>query len=101
METHPGNLVPRPPSVFTWDLGTEAIVGMELSDFLFMHRYLLVPLLFHAVTSLHPPSFQRNDISTSTTVCTRVLDKSIVDRDSPLGRNTTFIDKIFIFLWLF
>ena len=48
---------------------------MGLSDFLFMCRYLVVPLLFHAVTSLHPPSFQRNDISTCTIVCTRVLDK--------------------------
>ena len=73
---------------------------MGLSDFLFMCRYLLVPLLFHAVTSLHPPSFQRNDISTRTTVCTRVLDKSIVDQDPPVGRNTTFIDKIY-FLWPF
>ena len=26
--------------------------------------HLLVPLLFHAVTSLHPPSFHRNDFST-------------------------------------
>ena len=51
--------------------------------------------LFHAVTSLHLPSFQGNDISTCTIVCTRVLDKSIVDQDSPLGRNTTFIDKIY------
>ena len=53
---------------------------MGLSDFLFLRRYLL-PLLFLAVTSLHPPSFQRNDISTCTTVCRRVLDKSIVDQD--------------------
>ena len=30
-------------------------------------RHLLVPLLFHEVTSLHPPSFQRNDFSTCST----------------------------------
>ena len=67
---------------------------MGLSNFLFMRRYLL-PLLFHAVTSLHPHSFQRNDISTCTIVCTRVLDKSIVDQDCPVGRNIAFIDKIY------
>ena len=60
-----------------------------------MQVYLLIPFLFHAVTSLHPPSFHRNDIFTCTTVCTRVLDKSIVDQDSPLGTNATFIDKVY------
>ena len=34
-----------------------------INDFLSRSRYL-VPLLFHEVTSLHPPSFQRNDFST-------------------------------------
>ena len=35
-----------------------------INDFLSWSRHLLVPLLFHEVTSLHPPSFQRNDFST-------------------------------------
>ena len=35
-----------------------------INDFLSRSRHLLVPLLFHEVTSLHPPSFQRNDFST-------------------------------------
>ena len=32
-----------------------------MNEFLFWYRHPLVPLLFHEVTSLHPPSFQRND----------------------------------------
>ena len=39
-------------------------VGMGLDDFLSLGGHLLVPFLFHEVTSLHPPSFQRNDFST-------------------------------------
>ena len=35
-----------------------------INDLLSQYRHLLVPLLFHDVTSLHPPSFQRNDFST-------------------------------------
>ena len=35
-----------------------------INDFLSWSRHLLVPLLFHEVTSLHLPSFQRNDFST-------------------------------------
>ena len=35
-----------------------------MNAFLFWCRHPLVPLLFHEVTSLHPPSFQRNDFST-------------------------------------
>ena len=35
-----------------------------INDFLSWCRHLLVPFLFHEVTSLHPPSFQRNDFST-------------------------------------
>ena len=35
-----------------------------INDFLSRYRHLLVPLLFHEVASLHPPSFQRNDFST-------------------------------------
>ena len=33
-------------------------------EFPFWCGHPLVPLLFHEVTSLHPPSFQRNDNST-------------------------------------
>ena len=32
-----------------------------INDFLSRSRHLLVPLLFHELTFLHPPSFQRND----------------------------------------
>ena len=35
-----------------------------INDFLSLSRHLLVSLLFHELTSLHPPSFQRNDFST-------------------------------------
>ena len=38
-----------------------------INDFLFRYRYLLVPLRFHGVTYLHPPSFQRNDFSPCST----------------------------------
>ena len=38
-----------------------------INDFLSWSRHLLVPLLFHEVASLHPPSFQRNDFSTCST----------------------------------
>ena len=38
-----------------------------INDFLSWSRHLLVPLLFHELTSLHPPSFQRNDFSTCST----------------------------------
>ena len=38
-----------------------------MNEFLFWCRHPLVPLLFHEVTSLHPPSFQRNDFSTCST----------------------------------
>ena len=38
-----------------------------INDFLSQSRHVLVPLLFHEVTSLHPPSFQRNDFSTCST----------------------------------
>ena len=35
-----------------------------MNEFMFWCRNPLVPLLFHEVTSLHPPSFQKNDFST-------------------------------------
>ena len=31
-------------------------------------RHLLVTFLFHAMTSLHPPSFHRNDFSTCNSI---------------------------------
>ena len=38
-----------------------------MSDFVSWCRHLLVPFLFHEVTSLHPPSFHKNDFSTCST----------------------------------
>ena len=38
-----------------------------MNDFVPWCRYLLVSFLFHAVTSLHPPSFHRNNFSTCST----------------------------------
>ena len=35
-----------------------------MNEFVSGCRHLLVPFLFHDLTSLHPPSFQRNDFST-------------------------------------
>ena len=35
-----------------------------MSEFVSWCRHLLVSFLFHALTSLHPPSFHRNDFST-------------------------------------
>ena len=40
-----------------------------INDFLSRYRHLLVPLLFHDVTSLHTPSFQRNDFCTCIHTC--------------------------------
>ena len=37
---------------------------MGLDGFLSLGGHLLAPFLFHEVTSLHPPSFQKNDFST-------------------------------------
>ena len=39
-----------------------------INDFLSLFRHLLVSLHFHELTSLHPPSFQRNDFSTCITI---------------------------------
>ena len=41
-----------------------------MNEFVSWCRHLLVPFLFHALTSLHPPSFHRNDFST----CTSYID---------------------------
>ena len=37
-----------------------------MNEFVSWCRHLLVSFLFHALTSLHPPSFYRNDFSTCT-----------------------------------
>ena len=34
-----------------------------MNEFVSWYRHLLVSFLFHALTSLHPPSFHRNDFS--------------------------------------
>ena len=38
-----------------------------MNEFVSWCRHLLVSFLFHPQTSLHPPSFHRNDISTCST----------------------------------
>ena len=38
-----------------------------MNEFVSWCRHLLVSFLFHALTSLHPPSFYRNDFSTCST----------------------------------
>ena len=38
-----------------------------MNEFVSWCRHLLVSFLFHAVTSLHPPSFHGNDFSTCST----------------------------------
>ena len=50
-----------------YTIETQRCRDRVINDFLSRSRHLLVPLLFHEVTSLHPPSFQRNDFSTCST----------------------------------
>ena len=38
-----------------------------MNEFVSWCKHLLVSFLFHALTSLHPPSFHRNDFSTCST----------------------------------
>ena len=38
-----------------------------MNEFVSWCSHLLVSFLFHALTSLHPPSFHRNDFSTCST----------------------------------
>ena len=40
-----------------------------MNEFVSWCRHLLVSFLFHALTSLHPPSFHRNDFSTCIIIC--------------------------------
>ena len=44
-----------------------------MNEFVSWYRHLLVSFLFHAVTSLHPPSLHRNDFSSWGKVPTKVL----------------------------
>ena len=57
-----------PPLATPLTLYTKRVVLRRMERvifwFLFWCGNPLVPLLFHGVTSLHPPSFQRNDFST-------------------------------------
>ena len=47
-----------------------------MNEFVSWCRYLLVSFLFHVLTSLHPPSFHRNDFSTCSTHFSFILVQS-------------------------
>ena len=47
-----------------------------MNEFVSWCRHLLVSFLFHALTSLHPPSFHRNDFSTCSTHFSFILEQS-------------------------
>ena len=47
-----------------------------MNEFVSWCRHLLVFFLFHALTSLHPPSFHRNDFSTCFTHFSFILVQS-------------------------
>ena len=47
-----------------------------MNEFVSWCRHLLVSFLFHALTSLHPPSFHRNDFSTCFTHFSFILVQS-------------------------
>ena len=47
-----------------------------MNEFVSLCRHLLVSFLFHEVTSLHPPSFHRNDFSTCSTHFSFILVQS-------------------------
>ena len=47
-----------------------------MNEFVSWCRHLLVSFLFHALTSLHPPSFHRNDFSTCSTLFFFILVQS-------------------------
>ena len=51
-------------SIFTQTNNEQRCNDGVMNEFLFWSRHPLVPFLFHEVTSLRPPSFQRNDFST-------------------------------------
>ena len=47
-----------------------------MNEFVSWCRHLLVSFLFHALTSLHPPSFHRNDFSSCSTHFSFILGQS-------------------------
>ena len=47
-----------------------------MNEFVSWCRHLLVSFLFHALPSLHPPSFHRNDFSTCSTNFSFILVQS-------------------------
>ena len=47
-----------------------------MNEFVSWCRHLLVSFLFHVLTSLHPPSFHRNDFSTCSTHFSLILVQS-------------------------
>ena len=49
--------------------------------FLSLGGHLLVRFLFHEMTSLHPPSFQRNDFSTCSNIGTALSLASSINWD--------------------
>ena len=57
-----------------------------MNEFVSWCRHLLVSFLFHAVTSLHPPSFHRNDFSTCSTHFSFILGQSPNKKMSSLRR---------------
>ena len=64
-----------------------------INDFLSLSRHLLVPLLFHELTSLHPSSFQRNDFSTCSTYFSFIWGKA------PIKMECRWADDIQYALW--
>ena len=47
-----------------------------MNEFVSWYKHLLVSFLFHTLTSLHPPSFHRNDFSTCSTHFSFILVQS-------------------------
>ena len=80
-------------------------VGMGLDDFLSLGGHLLVPFLFHEVTSLHSPSFQRNYFSTCTLCMARCVycmfwTRAIKSSNKISFLNTTYMQIILTVLLL-
>ena len=50
-----------------------------MNEFVSWCRHLLVSFLFHVLTSLHPPSFHRNDFSTCIFMTVIYWQKYVVD----------------------
>ena len=48
-----------------------------MNEFVSWCRHLLVSFLFHALTSLNPPSFHRNDFSTCSTHFSFILVQDV------------------------